>query len=526
MGPVGILCVQRTLEKGRKTGFYTGVGATISDLFYSLLTGFGLSFIEEFLERNQNIIQLLGSVVLIGFGIYLFRSNPTRNLKKPDEQRISAKRNILNGFLFTFSNPLIIFLIIGLFARFNFMGPSLPWFTYIGGYLAIAVGALCWWWFVSFSIDKIRSHFNLRSMWLINKIIGGIVLIFALVGIFSSVSALASAREIQPRYLNSQRGFSPLGENIDAKPLRIENPSADTVVRLLPAYGIHGLELTFRASNIHNVAGKTYPYIMSDGRTKKISHPAWGIRIIDTGHQRRDIILKTSDQNRDETYFSPFMEVALQTPSDTITQTLTKDLDLHNGRNAFSITLAREKLSFSAGNRKYRPILSSIPCREGIDSIGFVIYPGGAIEVDWIALEPRPTPEDFEITRFGDPNVRHTYFSRSTDPKEGIWSILDHTYDDAILPPGGDYRLAMVRADDGYQLIYLDGARVNSDLWGQGMIKARLHESGLSNTYNVEWIDADGQLIQGEVKARYENPVLTILFPGQKTTIRMQRISE
>ena len=99
MYPVGILCVQRTLDKGRRTGLYTGVGAAISDLLYCLLTGFGLSFIEEFLERNSNIIQLIGSLVLIGFGVYLFKSNPSRKLKKPSEQKIPAGRNILNGFL-------------------------------------------------------------------------------------------------------------------------------------------------------------------------------------------------------------------------------------------------------------------------------------------------------------------------------------------------------------------------------------------------------------------------------------------
>ena len=87
MGPVGILCVQRTLEKGRYTGFFTGIGAALSDLFYCLLTGFGLSFIEEFLKANQNAIQIIGSVVLVVFGIYLFRSNPARTLKKPDAAR-------------------------------------------------------------------------------------------------------------------------------------------------------------------------------------------------------------------------------------------------------------------------------------------------------------------------------------------------------------------------------------------------------------------------------------------------------
>ena len=61
MGPVGILCIQRTLDKGRRAGFFTGIGAALSDLFYCLLTGFGLSFIEEFLERNQNVIHWWGA---------------------------------------------------------------------------------------------------------------------------------------------------------------------------------------------------------------------------------------------------------------------------------------------------------------------------------------------------------------------------------------------------------------------------------------------------------------------------------
>lgn len=189
MGPVGILCIQRTLDKGRKTGLYTGVGAAISDLFYCILTGFGLSFIEEFLERNQNIIQLVGSIVLIAFAVYLFKKNPVSSLKTPEQEavKISPHKNILGGFLFTFSNPLILFLIIGLFARFNFSIPEISFYYYIAGYAAIFAGAIIWWYFVTFSVNKLRAHFNLRSMWLINKIIGGIILIFAIVGIVTSI---------------------------------------------------------------------------------------------------------------------------------------------------------------------------------------------------------------------------------------------------------------------------------------------------------------------------------------------------
>ena len=196
MGPVGILCIQRTLDKGRKTGLHTGIGAALSDLIYCILTGFGLSFIEEFLERNQNIIQLVGSAVLIAFAVYLFKKNPASSLKTPSEEEeahISPHKNILGGFLFTFSNPLILFLIIGLFARFNFAIPEISFWYYIAGYGAIFMGAFLWWEFVTFSVNKLRGHFNLRSMWLINRIIGVIILLFAIVGIVTGITNLVDA---------------------------------------------------------------------------------------------------------------------------------------------------------------------------------------------------------------------------------------------------------------------------------------------------------------------------------------------
>ncbi|MDE5883243.1 MAG: LysE family translocator [Muribaculaceae bacterium] len=193
MGPVGFLCIQRTLDKGRLTGLYTGVGAALSDLFYCLLTGFGLSFIEEFVERNQNIIQLVGSAVLIGFGIYLFRKNPAKTLRKAAIEECEPKKNILGGFLFTFSNPLILFLIIGLFARFNFLVPDIKFYHYIIGFVGIVAGALGWWWLVTYLVDKLRGHFSMNTMRLINRVIGIVILLFAIVGIVTSISNLVSA---------------------------------------------------------------------------------------------------------------------------------------------------------------------------------------------------------------------------------------------------------------------------------------------------------------------------------------------
>lgn len=182
MGPIGMLCIQRTLNKGRWPAFCTGVGAALSDLVYCLLTGLGLSFVTDFIEANQVLLQILGSIVLVGFGVYLFRKNPSSSLKTPDEKVNTSWSDFVTGFLFTFSNPLILFFIIGLFARFSFLKPEFQTYHYIAGYTSIFLGALIWWFLITYGVNKVRRHFNVRSLWLINRTIATILIIMAIVG--------------------------------------------------------------------------------------------------------------------------------------------------------------------------------------------------------------------------------------------------------------------------------------------------------------------------------------------------------
>ena len=67
LGPVGVLCIQRTLNKGRWYGFVTGLGASLSDIAYALLTGYGMSFIFDYIDKNIFYLQLLGSIMLLLF---------------------------------------------------------------------------------------------------------------------------------------------------------------------------------------------------------------------------------------------------------------------------------------------------------------------------------------------------------------------------------------------------------------------------------------------------------------------------
>ena len=87
MGPVGVLCIQRTLNKGRWYGFVTGIGACVSDIIYALFTGLGMSFMMDIVgnERNRFLLQISGSVVLLLFGVYCYRSNPTKNIHQSNK---------------------------------------------------------------------------------------------------------------------------------------------------------------------------------------------------------------------------------------------------------------------------------------------------------------------------------------------------------------------------------------------------------------------------------------------------------
>ncbi len=189
MGPIGILCIQRTLNKGRISGLFTGVGAAASDLFYCLLVGLGISLVTDFIADHVNVLQIIGSAILIVYAVYMIFHNPVSQIKENIDQRDDNLRDAVTGFLFTLSNPLIMFLIVPLFARFSFPLPEYKFYHIIIGYLAIVVGALAWWAVITFFVDKVRTHFNIRSMWLINRIIGSIILVLSLYGLVSGTIA-------------------------------------------------------------------------------------------------------------------------------------------------------------------------------------------------------------------------------------------------------------------------------------------------------------------------------------------------
>ena len=186
MGPVGILCVQRTLNRGRRHGFVSGLGAALSDVFYAALTGLSIGLVNNFIEAHQKPINIFGCIVLGIFGFFIIRNNPVKNLKKRGESKSSYFRDFITSFFLTFSNALIVFLFLGLFARFTFSLPTNSFLNIVYGLGGIASGAIVWWFLITYIVSKMRRWFNIRGIFILNQTVGIIILILSFAGIIFS----------------------------------------------------------------------------------------------------------------------------------------------------------------------------------------------------------------------------------------------------------------------------------------------------------------------------------------------------
>ena len=191
MGPVGVLCVQRTLNKGRWFGFVTGCGAAVSDIIYAGITVFGMSFVVDFLDDTQHrfYLQIIGSLMLLGFGWFTYRTDPTKNMHHSGQKQGTMWYNSWTAFLVTLSNPLIIFLFLALYAQFAFVLPDHP-FEMVVGFLSIIGGALLWWWGLTWLVDKIRTKFDEQGIRIINQVIGVAVIICSVIMLLGTTTNL------------------------------------------------------------------------------------------------------------------------------------------------------------------------------------------------------------------------------------------------------------------------------------------------------------------------------------------------
>ena len=188
MGPIGILCVQRTLNRGRLHGLVTGLGAMFSDLIYATITLIGMGIVDDFMKTNELLLQFIGSIVIVLFGIAIFSTNPLKILK-PSTNTTETRYNhdFITAFFLTLSNVAIIFLFISLFARFHYNPLDISWLAFAVGLTSIGLGALAWWFFITTYVSKLKRYFNRQSLKLFNRVVGVILILLGVLGMVGAV---------------------------------------------------------------------------------------------------------------------------------------------------------------------------------------------------------------------------------------------------------------------------------------------------------------------------------------------------
>ena len=180
-GPSGVLVIQRTLNKGRWKGFLTGLGVSISDAVYIMITMMCLSLVLRYLEDPTiaMVVKLLGCALLLIFGITTVRNNPLAASKEVKVRKDSLWQIMLTGFLVAIVNPLVVFFYMGLFAFFSLPVDDFDTGLKIEAYIFTLLGDFCWWFTLSTLINKLRNRFDLRGLWMINRVLGTILIVAA-----------------------------------------------------------------------------------------------------------------------------------------------------------------------------------------------------------------------------------------------------------------------------------------------------------------------------------------------------------
>lgn len=185
-GAIGVLTIQRTMDKGFAAGILTGLGSSMADLFYGCAGVFGITLISDFITRQQFCIQTIGGSFIILFGISMLGK------KQRIENGKDVKRNLLFCFLSSFGtavmNPATILSFMIAFTTFEIKG-NLNEKEGSGLIFGIFLGTFCWWAALAGIVAVFRDRITDKIYRIMNIILGSFMCIFGVVVIIKGIVA-------------------------------------------------------------------------------------------------------------------------------------------------------------------------------------------------------------------------------------------------------------------------------------------------------------------------------------------------
>lgn len=183
VGPMSVLCMQRTVHRGFFYGLVSGLGVATADGIYGCVAGFGLTVIATFLVNQQNWVRGIGGLFLIYLGCRTL-------LTRPAERAVAAKATSFVGayvstFLLTLTNPTTILSFVAIFAGIGVGGGQnspLAALLVVGG---VFLGSASWWFFLTGGISLLQAKFTSRWLLWINRLSGSVIALFGLLALLS-----------------------------------------------------------------------------------------------------------------------------------------------------------------------------------------------------------------------------------------------------------------------------------------------------------------------------------------------------
>jgi threonine/homoserine/homoserine lactone efflux protein len=175
-GPVGVLCIRRTILHGRLAGLVSGLGAASADAVFGIIAAFGLSFVSRLLLDYQGWLRLGGAGILLYIGISAFTADPsqdTRSQRDPED----LLADYASAFALTISNPITIIAFLGIFAGIGFSGAEATLGRAATLVLGVWLGSLVWWGGLAGGAGMVRLSFDRNHLVWINRGSGGILVV-------------------------------------------------------------------------------------------------------------------------------------------------------------------------------------------------------------------------------------------------------------------------------------------------------------------------------------------------------------
>lgn len=186
VGPISLLCIQRTLERGRVYGLLSGLGVALADGTYGAIAGFGLTLVSQFLVSQQFWVRLLGGLFLIYLGMKTLFSKPAE--KAVTIQSVDTRSLLgasLSTFFLTLTNPLTILSFVAIFAGLGLGASNRSYGSASMLVLGVFLGSALWWFILTSAVGWLRTRLTPQVLRWMNVLSGIIIIVFGVLALVS-----------------------------------------------------------------------------------------------------------------------------------------------------------------------------------------------------------------------------------------------------------------------------------------------------------------------------------------------------